>query len=88
MQSELKELNKTQFNDKKLQEIKQEKLDDYGGEFEMVGNLKVGDQIRQAHIRFRNISDYEAYIIAIDQNYECDDSIFLWFCLQNQHSSI
>ena len=42
----------------------------------MVGNLKVGDQIRQTHIRFRNISDYEAYINAIDQDYESEDSIF------------
>ena len=42
----------------------------------MVGNLKVGDQIRQTHIRFRNISDYEAYINAIDQDYDSEDAIF------------
>ena len=51
-------------------------MQDYEGEFEMVGNLKVGDQIRQTHIRFRNISDYEAYINAIDQDYDSEDSIF------------
>ena len=42
----------------------------------MVGNLKVGDQIRQIHIRFRNISDCEAYINSIDEGYDADDCIF------------
>ena len=42
----------------------------------MVGNLKVGDQIRQTHIRFRNIADYEAYINAIDEGYDAEDAIF------------
>ena len=42
----------------------------------MIGNLKVGDQIRQTNIRFRNISDYEAYINAIDQDYDSEDAIF------------
>ena len=42
----------------------------------MVGNLKVGDQIRQTHIRFRNISDYEAFLNSIDEGYDADDCIF------------
>ena len=42
----------------------------------MVGNLKVGDEIRQTHIRFRNMDDFEAYINSIDQDYDSDDSIF------------
>ena len=42
----------------------------------MVGNLKVGDQIRQTHIRFRNISDYEAYINSIDEGYYDEDAVF------------
>ena len=42
----------------------------------MIGNLKVGDQIRQTHIRFRNISDFEAYIKASDQDYDSEDAIF------------
>ena len=41
----------------------------------MVGSLGVGDQNRQTHIRFRYIADYEVYIIAIDQDYESEDSI-------------
>ena len=42
----------------------------------MVGNLKVGDQIRQTHIRFRNIDDFEAYINAIDEGYDAEVAIF------------
>ena len=76
LQSELKELNKIQVIDKNLHEIKQEILQDYIGTFEMVGKLKVGDQIRQTHVRFRNMDDFEAYINSIDQDYDSDDSIF------------
>ena len=76
LQSALKELNKIQVVNKNLHEIKQEILQDYVGEFEMVGNLKVGDQIRQTHIRFRNINDYEAYINAIDLDYDSEDAFF------------
>ena len=76
LQSALKELNKIQVVNKNLHEIKQEILEDCVGEFEMVGNLKVGDQIRQTHIRFRNINDYEAYINSIDEGYGADDCIF------------
>ena len=49
---------------------------DYEGEFEMVGKLSVGDQIRTTHIRFRNITDYEAYINSIDEGCDAEDAIF------------
>ena len=42
----------------------------------MVGSLKVGDQTRQTHIRVRNITDYEAYINAIDEKYDAEGAIF------------
>ena len=35
----------------------------------MVCSVKVGDQIRQIHIRFRNVDNWESSINAIDQNY-------------------
>ena len=76
LQSEFKELNKFQIVNKDLHEIKQETLVDYSGEFKMVGTSKVGDQIRQTHIRFRNITDYEACINAIDEGYDAEDAIF------------
>ena len=73
---ELKELNKIHVVIKNFYEIKQEVLVDSTGEFEMVGSLRIGDQNRQTHIRFWNFADYEAYINAIDQDYESEDSIF------------
>ena len=76
LESALKELNKIQVINKNLHEIKQEILLDYIGTFEMVGNLKVGDQIRQTHVRFRNMDDFEAYINSIDEGYDADDAIF------------
>ena len=49
----------------------------------MFGELSIGDHIRQAHIRFRNINDYEKYINAIDQDYESEDAIFNgYFCIK------
>ena len=76
LQSLLKELSKIHVVNKNLPEIKQEILGQYVGDFEMVVNLSVGDQIRETHIRFRNITDYEAYIFAIDQDYESGDAVF------------
>ena len=76
LQSALKELNKIQVINKNLHEIKAEIFLDHSDQFEMVGILKVGEQIRQTHIRFRNISDYEAYINSIDQEYDSEDCIF------------
>ena len=76
IQSELKELNKIHVVNKNSQEIKQEIIVDYTGEFEMVGNLKVGDQIRQTHVRFRNMDDFESCINAFDEEYDAEDAIF------------
>ena len=42
----------------------------------MVGDLKVGDRILETHIRFKNMDNFEAYIISIDQNYDSEDAIF------------
>ena len=42
----------------------------------MVGNLRVGDQIRQTYIRFRNMDDFETYINSIDEGYDAEDAIF------------
>ena len=69
-------MNKIEVVDKSLHEIKNEILQEYVGVFEMVGNLKVGDQIRQTNIRIRNMDDFEAYIIAIDEGYDAEDAIF------------
>ena len=76
LESALRELNKIQVIDKNLHEIKNEILLDYVGAFEMIGNLKVGNQIRQTNIRFRNMDGFEAYINAIVEGYDAEDAIF------------
>ena len=76
LQSELKELKQILVVNKNLHEIKQEILVDYTGEFDMAGKLSVGDQIREKHVRFRNFFDYQAFINAIDQDYQSEDTIF------------
>ena len=45
----------------------------------MVGKLRVGDQIRQTHSRFRNIDAFENYINKTDDGYDADDSVFNGF---------
>ena len=40
----------------------------------MVVQLSVGDQIRQSHIIFKIINDYQAYIISMDEGYDAGDS--------------
>ena len=76
LESVLEELNKIQVIDENLHEIKNEILLDYVGASEMVGNLKVGDEVRQTNNRFRNMDDFESYINSIDQDYDSNDSIF------------
>ena len=41
--------------------------------------VSVGDQIREPHIRFRNFTDYEAYIKSIDDGYDAEDAIFVGY---------
>ena len=88
IQSELKDINKIHVVNKNLHQIKNEILLDYTGEFEMVANLKIGHQIRETHIRFRNSNNYESYINAIDQHYESDDAISNGYNYKKQHFSI
>ena len=72
----VKLLNKIQVLNENLYKIRNEILGVYDGEFEMVGGLKNGDQIGRTHNRFRNISDYESFINAIDQDYDSEDALF------------
>ena len=69
-------MNKIQVIVKKVHEIKNEILSDYVGAFEMAGNIKVGDQIRQTNIRFRNMDDFEVYVNSIDEGCDAEDAIF------------
>ena len=42
----------------------------------MIRKLAIGDQIKQTNIRFRNITDYEAYINAFDEGYDAKVAVF------------
>ena len=75
-QSELKELNEIHSVRKNFHEIKNDSLRKYTGVLELVGNLSIGDHVRETHIRFRNMEDFESFINAIDEGYHSDDSIF------------
>ena len=76
LEKALRKLNKIEVIDKNLHEIKNEIIKDYDGTFEMIGTLIFGDQLRQTHIRFRKMIDFETYINSIDEGYDGDDSIF------------
>ena len=76
LQNALKDLNKFHVVDENLHEIKGKIIIVYNGEFERIGKLSIGDQFRTTHIRLKNITDFESYINAIDQDYESDDAIF------------
>ena len=76
LEAALKELYKIQVINKNLHEIEHEILIDYKGGFDMIGILKIGEQNKQTHVRFRNMDDFESYINAIDEGYDSDDTIF------------
>ena len=42
----------------------------------MIGTLVIAENVRNTHIRFRNINDYESYINSIDQGYDSEDAIY------------
>ena len=70
-------MNKVHIIDENLHEIKQEILVEYGGEYEKLEKIPNGDQTRKTFIKFRHITDYEAYINAIDHVYESEGAIFI-----------
>ena len=72
----MRELIKIEVFYKNLLEIETEELRDYEADFEMLGSLKVGNQNRQTHIRFRKIDDYESFITSVDEDYVAEDAIF------------
>ena len=76
LQNAWKELNKTQIVNRNLREFKNEILRDHAGEIEIAGRLKIADQTRETHIRFRNKENFECYTDTIDHDYEWEDAIF------------
>ena len=42
----------------------------------MVDKLSLEDQIRETHIRFRNMDDFESYVNIIDEGHEAEEASF------------
>ena len=60
-----------------LHEIKNEILEDYMCDFELIGSMLVGEIEQKTNIRFKNIDDFESYNNAIDNSgYDSEDVIF------------
>ena len=63
-------------NNLNLHEIKNEILEDYTGDFELIGKMIIGPVKHKTNIRFKNMDDFERYINAIDIHYDSEDVIF------------
>ena len=74
---ELATSNRKYVNGLNLNEIKNEILEDYTGDFELIGSMLVGEIEQKTNIRFKNVDDFESYINAIDNSgYDSEDVIF------------
>ena len=74
---ELATTDRQYVNGLNLHEIKNEILEDYTGDFELIGTMLVGEIEQKTNIRFKNVDDFENYINAIDNSgYDSEDVIF------------
>ena len=73
---ELATSDKIYVNNLNLYEIKIEILEDYTGDFKLIGKMIIGPVEHKTNIRFKNMDDFERYINAIDIDYDSEDVIF------------
>ena len=60
-----------------LHEIKNEIVEDYTGDFELIRLTLIGEVELETNTRFKNADDFESYINSIDNaGYDSDDVIF------------
>ena len=59
-----------------MNEIKNENLQDYTGDFELIGLMIIGSTEHKTDIRFKNMDDFESYINALDIDYDSEDVTF------------
>ena len=62
-----------------LHEISNDILKNYTRDYEMVGTLVIGNNLRNTHFRFTKTNEYEAHSKSIDQGYDSVDSLFNGF---------
>ena len=74
---ELATTDRKYVNGLNLHEIKNEILEDFTGDFDLIGSMLVGEVEQKTNIRFKNVDDFESYNTAIDNSgYDSDDVIF------------
>ena len=73
---ELATTDREYVNGLNLHEIKNDILQDYTGDFELIGKMIIGPIEHKTNIRFKNMDDFERYINAIDIDYDSEDVIF------------
>ena len=74
---ELATTDREYVNGLNLHEIKNDILEDYTGDFELIGSMLVGEIEQKTNIRFKNVDDFENYINAIDNSgYDSEGVIF------------
>ena len=82
---ELATTDREYVNGLNLHEVKNEILEDYRGDFELIGSMLVGEVEQKTNFRFKNVDDFEGYINAIDNSgYDSEDVIFTgWLYILN-----
>ena len=79
---ELATTDRKYVNGLNLHEIKIEILEDYTGDFELIGSMLVGEIEQKTNIRSENVDDFESYINAIDNSgYDSEDVILQGGCI-------
>ena len=74
---ELATTDRKYVNGLNLHEIKNQILEDYTGDFELIGSMLVGEVEQKTNIRFKIVDDFESYIIAIDNSgYDSEDFFY------------
>ena len=74
---ELATTKKTYVNGLTLHEIKNEILEIYTGDFELIGSMLIGEIEQKTNIRFRNVDDFEIHITAtVNSGYHSEDVFF------------
>ena len=74
---ELATTDREKVNGLNLHEIENDFLEDYTGDFELIGSMLVGEIEQKTNIRFKNVDDFDSYINAIDyKGYDSEDVIF------------
>ena len=74
---ELATTDRKYVNGLNLHEIKIEFLEDYTGDFELIGSMLVGEIEQKTNNRFKDVDDFEGYINTIDNSGSDSEDVIL-----------